>query len=390
VAEVTATQRRTRRTSTARRPDIARDLARASAACLALPTLTSPRATISVADAVDALAWALARSIGPDGEADPRAVAATNRRRVVVALTEAAVSSGHRGSVPRLQARIGAAWDDGGDVAVPGDVAATVAAISRHGVDAATLLEGVVRHEAGRHLGLVRQQSNKLAASYGGYRAEDLFGWGWAGLIVALRRYDPSTSAFSTYAVHRIVGHIQDGVRAESPVPKRLATYKRKAEGIAATLGASLGRAPGAEEVASQLAEAHLASQLGRRPTLDEVVERLDAELAQLALLPRLTNAASIEELTDPDSGRSPLGVTSEADDPAVAIGRILEAERIAAALAELRPEVAEVVRIVDLDGTNATVAARQLGISGRELRERRDEGLGALRELLADLAPVA
>lgn len=390
-AHVTATQRRTRRTSTARRPEIAQDLARAGAACLALPTLTSPRSTITVADATEALAWHLARNIAPDGQSDPAVVAVANRSKVVAGLVAAAVAHGHRGSIPRLETRLGAAYDVGDELAEDGDPSATVEALTRRGVDAATLLEGVVRHEAGRHLGLVRQQSNKLAASYGGYRAEDLFGWGWTGLTVALRRYDPATSAFSTYAVHRIVGTIQDGVRGESPIPKRLATYKRKAEGVIATLGATLGRAPGTEEVAEHLAEAHLASQLGRRPTLSEIAERLDAELSQLALLPRLATTASIEELTDPDSGRSPLGICDDVDaDPSEAAEAALDRERIAAAFAELAPEVAEAVRLVELEGRTPTTAARDAGIPLRELRERHRVGLDQLRVLLADLEPVA
>jgi RNA polymerase sporulation-specific sigma factor len=56
-----------------------------------------------------------------------------------------------------------------------------------------------------RHTGLVRKVVNQMSASYsrlpGGYEREDLEGFGWIGLIHALRTYDPGRkAAFSTYA----------------------------------------------------------------------------------------------------------------------------------------------------------------------------------------------
>ncbi len=386
----TTKTRPARRTSDARRPDISGDLSRAAATCLAFTQQLPAHTPISVADSVDAVAAHLAANPAPDGENTPSASAATNRRNVIDALAGLLAKTGDRELSADARTALEHAWDNGAEPSTPEDrsPAAAVERLTRTGINAGVLLEGVIRHEAGRHLGLVHHQSNKLSGSYGGYSPEDLFGWAWTGLVVALRRYDPASSAFSTYAVTRIVGHIQDGVRTESPIPKRLSTFKRKVESTTVILGAALGRLPASAEVAEALAEAHLTSQLGRRPSLEEIAARVDAELSQMALLPRLVSPASIDEMDSNEDG-SPRFTLSGGDDPAEAAVASLNSERLLDALDGLDALDRSVISLVDINGVTAAEAAAQLGITVREVRARREHGFTQLQVTLADLAPA-
>jgi RNA polymerase sigma factor for flagellar operon FliA len=259
---------------------------------------------------------------------------------------------------------------------------ATAAALSRAGIDGERLTNAVIHFEAGRHLGLVKQQSNRMAQSYTGYSAEDLFGWGWKGLIVALRGYDPTASAFSTYAVTRIVGHIQDGVRAESPIPKRLGTFSRKAVATEEILSVELGRPPTAEETAEAMCRARLLRELGRPPTLAEVAARAHEELAQLKLRPRLAIPATIDEAAGPEG--EGVVLPSMGPDPSdVALATALRDE-IEAALAALPAEESEAVRLLDYEGVSYDEARMRTGASRRQLHQRRARGRERLAESLS------
>ena len=386
----TTKTRPARRTSDARRPDIAGDLFRAASACIAFVSKLPARTPISLADSITAVAAEFAADPAPDGENIVSDAAATNSRKVIRAL--AALQHPHVGAMSQASRdELEHAWASGGDLVTGEDrtPAEAVAQLTRMGVNADVLLEGVIRHEAGRHLGLIHHQANKLSNSYGGYSPEDLFGWAWTGLVVALRRYDPASSAFSTYAVTRIVGHIQDGVRAESPIPKRLSTFKRKVESTTVLLGAALGRAPASSEVAEALAEAHLTSQLGRRPSLEEVAARVDAELAQMALLPRLVSPASIDEMDSSEDG-SPRHTFTSGEDPADIAVSALSSERLLVALGGLHEEDRSAIELVDINGATIIEAAAQFGITAREVRSRRERGFAQLQTTLADLAPTS
>jgi RNA polymerase sigma factor for flagellar operon FliA len=221
-----------------------------------------------------------------------------------------------------------------------------------------------------------------MAQSYTGYSAEDLFGWGWKGLIVALRGYDPTASAFSTYAVTRIVGHIQDGVRAESPIPKRLGTFSRKAVATEEILSVELGRPPTAEETAEAMCRARLLRELGRPPTLAEVAARAHEELAQLKLRPRLAIPATIDEAAGPEG--EGVVLPSMGPDPSdVALATALRDE-IEAALAALPAEESEAVRLLDYEGVSYDEARMRTGASRRQLHQRRARGRERLAESLS------
>lgn len=256
-------------------------------------------------------------------------------------------------------------------------------ALARLGVDAQLVLDGVVRFEAGRHINLIRHQANKLAGSYAGYDAEDLFGWGYRGLLAALLNYDPSQWAFSTYACTRIVGAIQDGVRQESPVPKRLGTYARQVRDVQARLGQRLGREPDQEELTREVALERLRRELGRLPTVAELAERICSEEKTLALLPRLASPASLDELfSDGETG-----LAGDVPDPADQAVRELARHEVRQAIAGLPHEEAQAVILLDIQGLTLEEAGRHTGATTRQLRSRRDRGRAQLSRTLSDWA---
>lgn len=264
-----------------------------------------------------------------------------------------------------------------------GDLPAVVRTVTMRGGDGEALSDACVRFEAGRHYGLVKHQANRLAEAYPGYTPEDMFGWGWRGVVTALRNYDPTSFAFSTYACTRIVGHIQDGVRAESWIPKRLATWSRKVTAAEESLSHNLGRPPTGEEVAEQLALDRLTSELGRRPTLAELADRVEDEIRQMQMLPRLGVPASFDELADGDDDHSPRGWADDGPDPAAEAMRAAQRDDIAQALAALPPEEAEAVLLLDYRGLPLNDARQIAGVNARQLRARRMRGRARLEAQL-------
>ena len=236
------------------------------------------------------------------------------------------------------------------------------------GIDAERLYSAVLGLEACRHIPLVWHQANKLVRSFPEYTAEDLLGWGWQGLRIALRAYDPTRFAFSTYACTRISGSIRDGIRAENPVPKRLATDVRKL----------------------QRAEEALALELSRTPTMAETVAAVGFTVEHAALLARCKPTASIEELVDLfDSERTPSWLGVDDEQPEHAAAAELRAA-IMNALTQLPREDADAVKMLVLEEMPLAAAAEAAGVSPVKLRRRRDRGLKQLSGLLSGWDPAA
>lgn len=247
--------------------------------------------------------------------------------------------------------------------------------------DAVIDASDALRHETGRvgwalitlegrkHVNLIWHQANKLQRSFPDREASELLTWGWLGLRTALRNYNPGLGfAFSTYAVTRIVGAIRDGVRAENPVPKRLGTLARKVAAV----------------------ESDLARSLGRAPTMKEVSAALDLDAEQLAAVRRTRTPASIEEIVagiDRSGNAEPEWLASDTDTAVEAV-RLLDGAAIAEALRRLSPEEAEAVRLLVLEDRSPTEARIIAGVTARQLRQRKERALDALREHLAELGP--
>jgi RNA polymerase sigma factor FliA len=432
------TKQPARRSSDARRPDIGLDVARIGAVCVAAeaehPSLVTAR---QVADAVDRALRATPASAAEHSAHDAlntnrslivqAAVAFTHRRcldemdRAAGELQPGSCSNDLRGRSAQLAALHAAGipaadLDDGlrsyrRRVAVKAlhrlwylqDAERSIRAgrlrevlcshfdttqheqrpvllaqLHCHGIDSQSVIDAAVHFEAGRHINLVKHQANRMARSYPHYRPEDLFGWGWRGLVVALRNYDPERFAFSTYACVRIKGAIQDGARAESPIPKRLGTYRRRVHAIEQDLGQRLGRDPSADELAAAVAEDHCIRTFGRPPTLSEIASRIEAERQQLLLLPRLQDAAPLDELAHVSTAAVHDGV----DDTVLTA---LRAQAVRDAVAGLPAEEAEAVRMLDLEELSLDDAARVSGATQRQLRSRRQRGRVMLEAALAE-----
>jgi RNA polymerase sigma factor for flagellar operon FliA len=231
--------------------------------------------------------------------------------------------------------------------------------------DTAALAWSVIGFESQRHINLVWHQANKLERLYPDRDAADMLALGWLGLRTALRLYDPTLGfSFSTYACTRITGSIRDGVRAENPVPKRLGTFGRK---VAA-------------------AEEALAHTLGRSPTLDEVAAHLGVTLDELKIMPRLQNAASIEEMEEYLSERGgPASWLVDNTDPADLAVHALRREAVESALGRLDPDDAAAVRLLVMEGLRPAEAHTITGEAPRRLRARRERALTLLRAELGD-----
>lgn len=275
-----------------------------------------------------------------------------------------------------LADRLADAWDSSSH---PGPLAVSLDELRAAGADSERVAWALIGFEAQRHINLIWHVANKLTRHFPDRTAADLFGWGWQGLRVALRGYDPARGfKFSTYACRRISGAIQDGVRAENPIPKRLTTFVRKVAKAEERLAAELGRPATVEEVARLLVadEAHPGraanGDLSRLPELVDMSAKLDQKLAELSLMPRLTSAASIEELTAMAGERGgELPVLIDTTDP----GQLaLEAERrdaIEAALGGLPDCDAEAARLLLYEGLSVAEARQRTGATAQQLRRR-------------------
>lgn len=259
-----------------------------------------------------------------------------------------------------LVKKLGQVWDG---LEYRGGVDDTVALFNEKGWRAQDISWAIITFETHRHINLVWHQANKLERTFPDRQASDLFGWGWVGLRAALRNYDPELGfTFSTYACTRITGFIRDGVRSENPVPKRLVTYARKVA----------------------RAEEDLVHSLGRQPSLEEVASHLGQDLSTLAIMPRLSPTASVDEIvaTASEHGGIPSWLIDSCD-PADAALSSERAEAIAQALELLPPDDRDAVKLLVMEALSPTEARIKTGATARQMRQRRERGLATLKDLL-------
>ena len=83
---------------------------------------------------------------------------------------------------------------------------------------------------------------------------EDLYAWGFPGLLDAVETYDSGRNTkFETYAISKIRWAMQDELRREDWVPRRIRMKAQEAERVKASLSQSLRRAPAEGEIADEL-----------------------------------------------------------------------------------------------------------------------------------------
>lgn len=228
------------------------------------------------------------------------------------------------------------------------------------GIDGERVCWAVITKESLNHILLVRREANRIARMWPDRSADDLVGYGWRGLRLALRSYNPETAWFSTYACPKIRGSIRDGVRNEHHLPKRLNTFVNKVE----------------------QARDDLATSLGRHPTHSEIAARLEIEVEQVQALATYAAPTSLDG-TDTETGFQLAGGTNVEDDALA----LLRAERVRDALAELSADEAEAVQLLVMDQLPMREVRALTGASPKQLRARRDRALALLRGELGEFA---
>jgi RNA polymerase sigma factor (sigma-70 family) len=286
---------------------------------------------------------------------EQHAHAAPRARRVAA---KRLVSDVHSGAVAK---QLTESWNK---VRLPGKLEDTLRRCAREGVDSEALCWALIGFEAQHHIGLIWHEAHKLCKRIPDCVPEDLFGWGWLGMRVAMRNFDPALGyRFATYACQRVSGAMRDGVRSEHPLPKRLTTLQRK-----------LSRA-----------EDELAAELGRAATLSELAERIGERLEVLEIAPRLQSAASIEELQSA-SERTGEGMwLADRTDPADTALSAIKSAALREAIASLDADEAEAVRLLYWEGLSVPEAREVTGATARQLRARAARGRDALAEVLSD-----
>lgn len=238
-----------------------------------------------------------------------------------------------------------------------------VAAAVSDDLDGELMCWEVITCESIKHIGLIRKEASKLVRRLPETSTDDLLGYGWAGLRAALRQYDPSLGfTFSTYACPKINGMIRDGIRSEHVLPKRLTTLARAVAG----------------------AEEALTQQLARTPTYAEILACLQAKPNQVALLPRLVPAASLEELSAGQEQQRDLTCLIDESDPASDAESRVRTAAVREALEELPDLEASVVRMVCLEERTMTEVSTLLGLDIRAVSAAKRRGVEALQVSLA------
>lgn len=352
------------------RPDIALNLAQFANLCVSIEDLTKENIKLPANAVASGLGEVLART--PNGSNVDILVSTSlsmMKTRAVEDFSKALATSSEAKSIRlfledldlTIENQLYRAYNSAVKL---GDLNKTIKELQLKNLDAEKMAWQVITKETHNHLGLVWKKAYKMAERYPNYSAEDLFGWGWQGLRVALRNYDPTNFALSTYAMTRISGSIQDGVRSESAIPKRLGTWARKASKV----------------------EEELSQQLGRAPQIEELAEKLEADIKKIAVLPRLKSPASIEEMSYNGDGNPAMNnMIDHSDAPAQSCIQNEQRAAIDWALEQLDADEAEAVKLLVLEDVPTKEAKVITGADARQLRLRKNRGMAKMAELLDD-----
>lgn len=232
-------------------------------------------------------------------------------------------------------------------------------------VDGERLAWAVISAEAQRHVSLIHHEANKLSAHYSERSTDDMITYGWIGLRLALRRFDPALGLqFSTYACKRISGAIRDGLRKESHLAKRLITQVRQIAHV----------------------EEELAAELGRVPSRQEVAEVVGMTVAELAATARFSVPVSLDELRSvgTDHELEPTALVTDAGITEHVGERDALASAVDAAFQELDAECASVARSVLYNGNSVAEVVRVTGVPARRVRQHCSTARLHLEERLA------
>lgn len=232
------------------------------------------------------------------------------------------------------------------------------------GIDAERLTWNLIVIESTRHIGLIRNEIKKLLPHLPPTDPNDLLGYGWRGLRMALRQYDPDTgNALATFACPKINGAIRDGIRSEHHLPKRLTTFSRRV---------------------SRTSE-ELTARLSRTPTYSEIADELDLAAKERSYLPHLPAPASLEEMftAGADDGPRYELRASENNDVDVVVETGAQNADLKDAFDSLDCSSQTLLTAMYVDGKTLRSAARSAGISYAQAHTVHEHALGHMRELL-------
>lgn len=214
-----------------------------------------------------------------------------------------------------------------------------------------------------RNIGLVRSIVARFAAR--GEDPEDLYQVGCIGLIKAAERFDATLGTrFTTYAVPLIIGEIKRYLRDTGPVK-----VSRRLKEVAAL---------------AQQAEAKLALELGRAPTITEVAAALELPAEEV-----------VEAL---DSARAPASlfeaVYEDDGEPILLIDQVslndgeeswFAAVSVRKALAELPERERKILFMRYFQDKTQSEVAEMLGVSQVQISRLEKHALAKIRERLAE-----
>jgi RNA polymerase sigma factor for flagellar operon FliA len=245
-----------------------------------------------------------------------------------------------------------------------GTLEQTITSATQSGLDGELMAWEIIIRESHKHLGLIKKEISKLLPNLPDTDPDDLLGYGWRGLRVALRQYDPALgNSFATYACPKINGAIRDGIRQEHYLPKRLTTFARRITS----------------------AEEKLTQELSRTPSFKEISAYLEESEETMRLASRLGHAASLEEMSNPwGEGSSEPNCLIDMSDTSESAIRQVQSEELSRALDDLPEQGAELIRMLYYQESTLTAAAGALGIDVRGAREIRDRSLNQLKDSMS------
>jgi RNA polymerase sigma-B factor len=214
------------------------------------------------------------------------------------------------------------------------------------------------------HAGLARSLARRFANR--GETLDDLTQVAMVGLVKAIDRFDPARGVqFSTYATSTISGeikrHFRDhrwGVHVTRSVQER---YLRVRD-----------------------ATDHLATELGRSPTVPEIAQEAQVSEDEVLEAQEVGAAFHIASLDIPVDDESPGGIRQfGAPDPGMAAAEARVA--LAPAFAKLAPREQAIIRMRFEDELTQSQIAERIGISQMHVSRLL---AGALRRMREDLAP--